>query len=381
MSRVSLWSRLLEDAGRDPDRIAFHFPDLDLPPLSVGRWARAASALCLRLRSGQVPDGPVGLMAPNGPAFVIGFAATLLADRPLLPLSPHLTDHELHTALRRAGVTFLIAPSRRRAALKDPAPSGLDLEQVASDGEPGASQQVGRLHAGGGHLYLQSSGTTGLPKIVSRSQESLNAVAVNCAEAVGFDRGRVLGALPACHSYGVEHLLLAPLVGGAEVWMMRRFEPIPALRLLRGERITLFPGVPFMFESLVRAADADEPLADLRAAYSAGGPLPDQTRRDFEKTFGVRLGQLYGATEIGSVTYADPSDRLFDPASVGRPMDRVQIRVADVAGSGPQPTVAVETPGGRGVGLGAVGGDLNRRRAGDLANPDMAEQDVVVGSL
>ena len=324
MSRVSLWSRLLDRARRDPEGIAFHFPDLDLPPLNVGRWARAAAALCLKLRN---------------------FAATLLADRPLMPLSMHLTHHELRQALKRAGVKFLIGPADRWAALGNEAPPGIKLEQIETEGDPAGPGQVQSLHTGCGRLCLQSSGTTGLPKIVSRSQESLDAVAVNCARAVGFDRGRVLGALPACHSYGVEHLLLAPLVADAEVWMMQRFEPNLALRLLRSQQINLFPGVPFMFDSLVHTAGSGGPLAPLRAAYSAGGPLPEQTRCDFEKTFNVPLGQLYGATEIGSVTYADPADACFDPASVGRPMEGVQIRVTEVDAAAPHPTVPIGVEG------------------------------------
>jgi acyl-CoA synthetase (AMP-forming)/AMP-acid ligase II len=41
----------------------------------------------------------------------------------------------------------------------------------------------------------------------------------------------------------------------------------------------------------------------------------------------VRIGQLYGATEIGSITYGDPRTAAFDPASVGRAMQGVEIRV------------------------------------------------------
>src|SRR5690606_8375428 len=67
-------------------------------------------------------------------------------------------------------------------------------------------------------LLLHSSGTTGLPKIVVRSGDSLDLVAAAMAESVGFrPTDRVLACVPLCHSYGVEHGLLAPLWAGSTV--------------------------------------------------------------------------------------------------------------------------------------------------------------------
>src|SRR5207248_9893851 len=49
----------------------------------------------------------------------------------------------------------------------------------------------------------------------------------------------------------------------------------------------------------------------------------------FESKFGVRIGQLYGATEIGSVTFSDPACEHFNPAGVGRPFDGVDIKIVE----------------------------------------------------
>ena len=46
----------------------------------------------------------------------------------------------------------------------------------------------------------------------------------------------------------------------------------------------------------------------LRRAYSAGGPLPRPVFDAFAARFGVRVTQLYGASEIGSVTFNPPDD-------------------------------------------------------------------------
>jgi len=72
----------------------------------------------------------------------------------------------------------------------------------------------------------------------------------------------------------------------------------------------------------------------LRRAYSAGGPLPLAVFDAFRQRFGIPVSQLYGATEIGSVTYGDPTTEGFDPAAVGRPMRGVSVRILDPVATG-----------------------------------------------
>ena len=83
-----------------------------------------------------------------------------------------------------------------------------------------------------------------------------------------------------------------------------------------------------MYEMMTSVGDARS-MPSLRKAYSAGGPLPRSLFDRFLDRFGHRVGQLYGATEIGSVTFSDPTREDFDPSSVGRPMTDVEIDIAE----------------------------------------------------
>src|SRR5207237_9986660 len=110
--------------------------------------------------------------------------------------------------------------------------------------------------------------------IVFRCAASLDAVARAMCESVGFRvEDRVLTCLPLCHSYGIEHGLLAPVFAGSCVHLCEGFDLNAVLARLRDGGVTIFPGVPFMFEALARL-DRAVPLPSLRRAYSAGGPLP-----------------------------------------------------------------------------------------------------------
>jgi long-chain acyl-CoA synthetase len=100
-------------------------------------------------------------------------------------------------------------------------------------------------------------------------------------------------------------------------------------QLLEGG-ITLFPSVPSVYDMMCRVGEGRR-SATLRKAYAAGAPLPASVYAAFEAKYGVRIGQLYGATEIGSVSFADPDGPNFEPRGVGRPFRGVDVRVIDPA--------------------------------------------------
>jgi acyl-CoA synthetase (AMP-forming)/AMP-acid ligase II len=186
-----------------------------------------------------------------------------------------------------------------------------------------------------GDLLLPTSGSTGTPKIVRRAAASLDAVAANMVEAIGFrEDDHVLAAIPLAHSYGIEHGLLAPLWAGATVHLFDGLD-IEAIAATR-ESFDIFPAVPSMLERLADAGASLEGLCTLRTVYSAGAPLPDSVRERFVARFGVPVGQLYGATEIGTVTYRSGNAR--SGSDVGWPMRGVSIRVLEAC------EIAIQSP-------------------------------------
>ena len=316
-----LLQRLARHARFTPDAPAVH----DAARGSTPTWRElaAAAATTAALLSREISRGDVVLLAlPNGFDFVASFLATLAAGGRVFPVAPESTAAELAAAAERSGAVAAVGEA---ASL---APLGPRLKRL----RPGEGAAPGRLvcrDTRGAGLLLQSSGTTGLPKIVFRSAESLDAVAEATCESVGFGHDdRVLMCLPLCHSYGVEHGLLAPVYAGSCVHLGDGFDLNAARAQLADAGVTIFPGVPFMFEALARLGGGGT-IPSLRRAYSAGGPLPAAVYDAFRDRYGVRVSQLYGATEIGSVAYADPTSEGFDPAGVGRPMRGVTIRILD----------------------------------------------------
>lgn len=190
---------------------------------------------------------------------------------------------------------------------------------------PHASDRVG--HDAIGSLLLATSGSTGEPKVVRRTAASLDAVARNMVEALGFTPDdRVLAAVPLTHSYGIEHGLLAPLWAGATVVLCDGLD-LPNLAAAFACGITIFPAVPSMIERLAAVGEPVAGIDAVRRVYSAGGALPLATRDRFTERYGCPVGQLYGSTEVGTVLYRPTPG---DEGDIGWPMQDVSVRVLSV---------------------------------------------------
>lgn len=294
--------------------------------LSCAQLFSRAAGLAHRLRSAVPAKSVVLICCANTLHFPIAFFGALAAGCAAFPLSIDSPPVEMREVALCANVAAVIgATNVLEAAGADVRIHLNELPTLCGDEWPDV------LTAGvDSRLLLLSSGSTGKPRIVCRSGDSLDAVSEQTCSAIGFSPDdRVLATVPLCHSYGLEHGLLAPIWSGATVHLCRGFDLSLVMQELASAAITVLPGVPAMFEILAgRGAVPRAALKSLRAVYSAGGPLPRSVFDSFETNFGVRIGQLYGATEVGSVTYADTRDPHFDPAGVGEPMAGVRIRIS-----------------------------------------------------
>jgi long-chain acyl-CoA synthetase len=316
---------LARHAAERPEAIAFE-------EIATGRrltWSQllAACAHCSsQLR--EFPGGPIALSSPTQLEYLVAFHAALLADRVIAPLSPHLTPAEVSATLETIEAGAIIGPDAVLGQVTQPIVK-LPLGSVPLSGDVSEVASALGKHRATGSLLLQTSGTTGLPKIIRRDSAEMDAVADNCRHAIGFtEHDRMLAVIPLYHAYGIDHCVTGCIIAGCTVELQQGFDPARVLASLAGD-ITLFPGVPFMHDVLSQMGGEPSRLPKLRHVYSAGSPLPLSVYEAFVRRFGVKIGQLYGTTEFASCTFADVYAEGFDPASVGRPMRGVVARIVD----------------------------------------------------
>lgn len=287
----------------------------DGAPRTVASWnelAHRAGRLAAAL-SAQVPPGAVVLLHGGRAADAVGwYLAAIAAGVSILPVHRAAAPAEVESIARRSRAIARVpaGPAVRGVPV-------IDLDRAGAHGA-GAS----------GAVVLVSSGTTGASKLARRLSPALDADAHSVAHAARLGPGdRVLLAVPACHSYGLD-MIVAAVLAGAAIDILDPFDPQAAAAHLAAHG-TVFPGVPVMFESLSRHGPTRR--GPLRLAFSAGAPLPDRLLCEFTQRWGIGLGQLYGASELGSVTLCDPNSLDYARGSVGLPMRDVSIRVLDPA--------------------------------------------------
>lgn len=340
---LAVFSELQQHARRRGGEVAVRVIGPMAEAMAPVTWADLAAqtqAVVKRLDDRLPADAVVMLASPNRPAVLPAFLGVLASGRTAFPIDPALTVHEIQSLANKTHTAVIVAERSLQAVL-----DSLDLPVVDLAGlsETADSLQPTSFidRSEDAWLLLQSSGTTGGPKIVRRNGPSLDAVARNVANAVGLrPDDRVVAAVPLSHSYGIENSLLAPLVAGAGMLHHvvdadqpgRGFDPTLAVT----SGATVLPGVPAMFEMIDRMGAG---RGRLRLAYSAGAPLPIELAERLEQRDGLRLGQLYGSTEIGSVTFGHAPD------SVGQPMQNVDVLILDSENPDPAQPLPAGTVG------------------------------------
>jgi len=251
---LQLIERLYEHAAARPDAVALREVSAANGAgriISYRTFLSAVERLAAVLHR-DFPERAVVVVAlPNELEYFVAFYAVLLAGRTVFPVHPLLAETELQTAAKRSRAAAFVGTERSRGAFEE-----IGLRNIGVSLQEDESQREHALERGASDsacLLLQSSGTTGQPKIVQRSGQSLDAVAGNVASSVALTpNDRVLGLLPACHSYGVENVVLGPLWAGCQVHLCQTLDAPVLLRRLTHAGVTVFPGVPAMFDLLAQ---------------------------------------------------------------------------------------------------------------------------------
>lgn len=301
------------------------------------RVERAAAAIAAR--GAHV----VLLSSVNSLELVTSLLGALHAGARVLLLPADLPAAALGAAARAAGAELAIARDGDARFEALPLPVVRDTEfaaTAASRCEPLSEPAA---------ILLPTSGTTGASKIVVRSLPGILTLARSSARVFGLARGdRSALAIPVCHSYGVDQLVGA-LAAGACVDLHEGFSLGALRRSFREDGVSVFPGVPVMLDALSRGDRFEAP--ELRCVLSSGSPLARRVYERFLAVSQIAIGQFYGASEFGSVSYNNPASSEFDPMDVGAPFGGAVIRVLPYDADDP----ALELPPGA-EGLIAVSG-------------------------
>jgi len=321
----------------------------------VARTARALVA------SGVAPGERVAVWAPNSLEWIVAALGVTTAGGVLVPVNTRFKGSEAAYILGRSGASALFTvrgflDTDYPALLAD---AGVDLPALAHtiviSGEPGeAPGEVGwadfldradavddaaldaRVAAIGPDDpsdVVFTSGTTGNPKgVVMAHGQALRAYLDWCDWAGLREGDRYLIVNPFFHIFGYKAGCLASLMRGATIFPLAVFDVPVVLEVVQRERITVLPGAPTIYQSILDFPGRDAyDLSSLRLAVTGAADIPVEliTRVAEELPFEtIRTG--YGLTEAGTVTGSRTDDDFTHIATtVGVPWPGFAVRTVD----------------------------------------------------
>lgn len=191
---------------------------------------------------------------------------------------------------------------------------------------------------------IYTSGTSGEPKGVV----SLHSDMVFAARSINAYLGNTVTdviycALQLAFTYGLYQLITAVTAGSTLILERDFMFPSRALEVMQRERVTAFPGVPTMFNLLLRMQVDRYDLASLRYLTNAAAPMPIEQIQQLRAAFPTaRFFSMYGQTECKRACYLPPDQLDRRPESVGVPIPGTRAYVADEAGRPVAPGVVGE---------------------------------------
>ena len=308
--------------------------------VAAGLTLLQRSAALVRALSGKRS----AILLPTSPQFLIALAAS--EGRGAVLINPVAAPAEIDFQCRDANVGALFttsafasrAPKDVAVVILDDAPraarviSGGTTRDIDLGSHFGLSlegeQDVTGRDEEAAIVYTSAMRGTPLGAVLTHANLLANARStVEAARNVADDH--VLALLPFSHLFGLTVTASAPLLAGARVTTMERFNPLKAAELLAGD-VTEVVGVPAVFMSLLSAIErrgASIRDSALRLCICGGAPLQRELQDRWADVTGVELRQGYGLTEGAPVCLFNRVDLPNARGTLGVPFPGVEVAI------------------------------------------------------
>jgi long-chain acyl-CoA synthetase len=330
-------------ARRFPQKIALIFKDEEL---TFGALDRKVSALAAHLRDSRIDPGDrVGLLLPNSIAFALAYYATQRAGAVTVVLDARLKGKELAGVLRDADLKLLIthqklAGDAREAAAQSKKVSFWIVEGAGEESferrlEGERDFTTAARAAEDDALILYTSGTTGEPKGVVLNSVNLAQFPRVMAAMHHTTAETIWGCiLPMSHISGPIYLNEIADKASRMV-IFDQFNPVTLLEGIQKHRVTVFHGVPIIFQLLLNLPNLKSyDTSSVELAGMMGTTVPLALMRAFKSAQPhVKVIQGYGLTETSPLlTLTEPQMADAKMASIGRAVPGIEIKIVDDSG-------------------------------------------------
>ena len=362
-------------AARYPDKkcLTTYNPDKFVLTFKEARDKILTLAASL-VEKGVKPGDRVVLTGKNRPEWAVAYYAIASAGAVIVPLDYTLHEEELKNLIDFSEPVAALVDKEKYNMVKGMLPEGapyyaldpanenyvLSLENAPL--EKPVKREITDLVA-----ILYTSGTTGIPKGVMLSNSNLvNDCFLAQMNMQIYHTDVFYALLPVHHAYTMLSVLVVGLAQSAEVVFAKRLVVKEMLKDLKDGQITIFLGVPMLFNKLIanimkgvrekgivvygivrflmfisgilkkfgikvgkkifgKMILDKANLSSIRICISGGGPLPSSTFRMFNQ-LGLDFVQGYGLTETSPIVTLNPIYH-FKVKSVGLVLPEIQVKI------------------------------------------------------
>lgn len=272
----------------------------------------------------------VAIWAPNSADWIIAAFGLLTAGGVLVPVNTRFKAEEAGDIILRTQAKAVLV-QKGFLGQDYTAPAGIPVIDLQSDFLAGGSPFERTVNGTDVSDIIFTSGTTGRPKGAMLNHRQTLRMYEEWATLADLREGdRYLMINPFFHTFGLKAGLVASFLRGATMLPVSVFNVDKVVELIERERITMLPGPPTLYHSLLTVREKSK-LSTLRAGVTGAADIPvELVRRIHGELPFQTLMTGYGLTEAGNVTLSRPGDSFEDVATTaGVPCDGVEVRIGD----------------------------------------------------
>ncbi|WP_406070182.1 class I adenylate-forming enzyme family protein [Micromonospora sp. NBC_01638] len=251
------------------------------------------------LRVGVQPGHFVATRLHNGPGYIAIILALARLGAVHLPISVQSDRERLRWSLAQVPVRFLIR--EQHDDLLDATVDTLGVDTLFAEPAPRVVEALLARARSGVFRLLETTGSTGVPKLVAWRQEDLLADRrqwLSYLKVTPEDVFLTMHPLDVAHGVDV-HMFPALLAGARLVLSDPAAPPDQLLSTLADSGATIFSALPRHYQLLTGTGSTALPL--LRLPLCGGAYLSPEVIKQARQHLGIQIRRIYGSTEFGIV--------------------------------------------------------------------------------
>lgn len=327
---MTIIEAVLKHSKNLPDRTAVIAGDGEL---SYRELSLCMGFFALRLKErGLKPGDPVIIAGMQNALFTVMILGTLMAGGVIVPVEKNIVPGELENIKKAVGAKLIFDEREFK---------NFDLENMKKS--PASRSEIYKPDENDVSDILFTTGTTGTPEGIIHTHKSHYATAENILSCIDMPESNVaLIAAPLNHSYGLRRFY-ANMVHGSSAVISDGILPLDNFfKTLEAYKVTSMAMNPSAFSILLKFTPEEPAKYYKNLVYiELGGSAAIQSdiKRFMRIAPGVKIYNIYGSTEAGTMTGFDNALHIDRIGCIGIPNINSHIMILDenmkaVSGSG-----------------------------------------------